>query len=87
MGIGIHMVSKNISLSEKAYEVLSKLKRPNESFSDAVLRLATRNANPLDYVGTWEDMDEKTFSTLKKNVTRAHQLMGDHFRGDSGDSR
>ncbi len=80
------MVSKNISLSEKAYEVLSKLKRPNESFSDTVLRLATRNANPMDYVGAWEDMDEKTFTTLKKTITHSHNLLSDHFRGASGDS-
>ncbi len=86
IGIGIHMVSKNISLSEKAYEILSKLKRPNESFSEAILRLATRNANPMDYVGSWEDMDEKTFATLKKHVTHAHTLLSDHFRSVSGDS-
>ncbi len=86
IGIGMHMVSKNISLSEKAYEVLSKLKRPNESFSEAVLRLANRNVNPLDYVGPWEDMDEKTFTALKRNITHAHSLLSDHFRGVAGDS-
>jgi predicted CopG family antitoxin len=31
-----------ISLSKKAYQTLKELKRPNESFSDAVLRIAGR---------------------------------------------
>lgn len=35
-------VTKTISLSDEAYELLSKAKRPGESFSDVATRLAHR---------------------------------------------
>ena len=36
------MGHKTISLSEKAYEILRKMKRENESFSQVVIRLSNR---------------------------------------------
>ena len=38
------MASRTISLSEDAYEVLLASKRPGESFSDVVRRLARRRS-------------------------------------------
>ncbi|AFU57012.1 protein of unknown function DUF217 [Candidatus Nitrososphaera gargensis Ga9.2] len=33
------MASKTIMISEEAYEILKKRKRPNESFTDVIIRL------------------------------------------------
>ena len=39
MYIYIYMASVNISLKEEAYERLVSIKRPDESFSDEILRI------------------------------------------------
>ncbi|MHA2602501.1 MAG: antitoxin VapB family protein [Candidatus Thorarchaeota archaeon SMTZ1-83] len=41
---------KTISLSDEAYEILRKAKRNNESFSQVVIRLASRRSLD-DFVG------------------------------------
>ena len=44
-------MAKNISLSEEAYKKLSLEKRPDESFSDVVLRLLPKRRNLKEVVG------------------------------------
>jgi len=45
------MGTKNISISEEAYERLAAMKRPNESFTEVVNRL-TRRRSILELAGT-----------------------------------
>jgi predicted CopG family antitoxin len=45
------MGTKNISISEEAYERLAALKKPNESFTEVVNRL-TRKKSILELAGT-----------------------------------
>jgi len=45
------MEYKTISLSEKGYEMLRKIKRENESFSQVVIRLSNRKTLN-DFVGS-----------------------------------
>ena len=56
------VMTKVISLSERAYEELKKRKNKGESFSDVVLKLAEgkRSDSVLRYAGTWvgDDADE-----------------------------
>jgi predicted CopG family antitoxin len=67
-------MTKVISLSEKAYGTLKKLKRQDESFSDVVLRLSgeEKRESILRFAGTWkgDDIDE-VFSTVIKDRKRA----------------
>ena len=62
-------MTKVISLSEKAYATLRKLKRANESFSDVVLRMADQSnkKSVLDFAGAWvgDDIDEVFAQVLK----------------------
>ncbi len=44
------MGTKNISISEEAYERLAALKRPNESFTEVVNRL-TKKRSIIEFVG------------------------------------
>ena len=52
-------MTKVISLSERAYGTLKKLKRPNESFSDVVLRIGGQKhgKSPLEFAGSWKGDD------------------------------
>lgn len=67
-------MTKVISLSEAAYGTLKKLKRPNESFSDVVLRMAGQGGKMsiLDFAGAWKGDDiEAVFSQVIKDRERA----------------
>jgi predicted CopG family antitoxin len=65
---------KVISLSERAYGTLKKLKREDESFSDVVLRMAGKNNKKslLEFAGKWEGEDiDKVFSVVMKDRKRS----------------
>jgi predicted CopG family antitoxin len=63
-------MTKVISLSERAYGTLRRLKRPNESFSDVVLRMAGEKGSKsiIEFAGVWKGNDiEAVFSQLTKD--------------------
>jgi len=67
-------MTKVISLSEKAYGTLKRLKRPNESFSDLVLRMTGQGERKsiLEFAGTWKGNDiEEVFSHIMKDRERS----------------
>lgn len=55
-------MTKVISLSERAYKILSQLKRKKESFSDVIIRIGEKaEPRPLqEFAGRWsgDDADE-----------------------------
>ena len=59
-------MTKVISMSNKAYEVLSRLKREKESFSDVVLRLSKREGGHIShFAGKWHGKDaEEVFAEV-----------------------
>lgn len=81
MHMHIDLMTKVISLSEKAYWALRQLKRGKESFSDVVLRM-TRDAEPsslIDFAGRWEgdDADEVLSGVMRERestATREHVI-------------
>jgi predicted CopG family antitoxin len=44
-------MGKNITISDEAYELLSRFKLPGESFSDVIKRLINRGGKLLDLAG------------------------------------
>lgn len=67
-------MTKVISLSEKAYGTLKKLKRNDESFSDVVLRLSEeeKRESILRFSGAWRGGDiDNVFETVMKDRKRA----------------
>ncbi len=67
-------MTRVISLTEKAYWTLKKLKRPRESFSDVVLRIASsgRRRSILEIAGKWKGSDiEDVFSQVAKDRERS----------------
>ncbi len=81
------MGTKNISISEEAYERLAALKGPNESFTDVVNRLTgKRSILELAGVLTHDEAEAVRVAIAElrtSSVSRAESIaerMGDHAR-------
>ena len=65
----VFIMTKIISLSEKAYTTLKGMKKSGESFSDVVLRVAKekKKKSLLEYSGKWHgnDADEVLAQIMK----------------------
>ena len=75
----VFTMTKVISLSEKAYETLKGMKKPGESFSDVVLRVAQekKKKSLLDFAGTWvgDDADKVLAQIMKdREQSRSRQV-------------
>ena len=73
-------MTKVVSLSKKAYQTLKDLKRPNESFSDVVLRVAgeRKKKSLLEFSGKWagDDIDEVFLQVKKDREQSASRYAG-----------
>ena len=67
MGI---MASKNISITEEAYDALSKEKRQDESFTETILRLTQSKGKLADCLGAWVMSDKEEERIFKKDLPR-----------------
>jgi predicted CopG family antitoxin len=70
VGGGMGMGVKTITISIEAYEALLRLKRPGESFSDVILRLAKKRSL-LDLAGVWKDVDGEELDRVLKEIREA----------------
>ncbi|WP_371804957.1 antitoxin VapB family protein [Candidatus Lokiarchaeum ossiferum] len=64
------MASKTISVTEETYEMLKRLKLPNESFGDVLKKLIEEKLSStlVDWVNShelWEKLDEKELESIK----------------------
>jgi len=66
MGRGV----RTITISLEAYEALLRLKRPGESFSDVILRLAKRR-DLMDLAGAWRDVNDKELDKVMREIREA----------------
>ncbi len=53
-----NMSTKNISLSEDAYEKLKKLKEEDESFSDVVRKISESYSDITKFSGNFQELEE-----------------------------
>ncbi|HEY6238794.1 MAG TPA: antitoxin VapB family protein [Thermoplasmata archaeon] len=73
------METTSIAVDREAYDLLRSQKRPGESFSQVVKRLA-RNRRPLaSFVGAWKDLPEKTLREIQANRKRLRDLDEQRF--------
>jgi predicted CopG family antitoxin len=59
------MGAKSVALGPEAYDVLRRLRRRGETFSDAVKRLAGRRRSILPYAGRWRKMPEDELEKVR----------------------
>jgi predicted CopG family antitoxin len=74
------MGTKNISISEEAYERLAALKRPNESFTEVINRLA-RKRSILELVGT---LTEEEGEEMRRSLEELRVASGKRVRSTEG---
>ena len=72
-------MAKNISLSEEAYKKLSLEKRPEESFSDVVIRLLPKRKNLKDVIGKkLIDLDISLEELKKTKVNSMERIINEN---------
>ncbi len=59
-------MTKLVSLTEEAYELLEQHKKPGESFSKVVVRTLRHESPLMDLAGAWKNVKgiEKTFTQV-----------------------
>jgi len=63
------MATKNISITEEAYDRLSNLKKKNESFSEIIVRV-TGKANLRDFFGI---ISKKKADEVSNNIKKSRE--------------
>ncbi len=63
-----------MTLSADAYEALAALKRPGESFSDVVRRLAKKSRSLLEFAGAWKDVPDRTMKEIEDFLRAGDEL-------------
>jgi len=78
----VQLMTKVISLSNEAYQTLKDSKKPGESFSDVVLRIAKpkKKKSLLEFSGTWVGGDaDKVLAEIMKDRERPASRKVDLF--------
>lgn len=73
------MVSKNISISEDVYRLLSRLKLEGESFSDTIKRLALTKGSISEYAGIWKDLSEEEFKEILSGINSLREKIDEEL--------
>lgn len=74
------MASKTISLTNEVYNLLSKLKLPNESFGDVIKRLCSEKLTSelsiwIKEKVLWSDMKKDEFVSVKNSIDEMRYTM------------
>lgn len=64
------MQTTSIALDREAYDLLRRHKRPGESFSETVKRLAGRRRPLSDFAGAWKGMPTRTVREIQRERRR-----------------
>lgn len=62
------MATKTITIKEEAYNRLLAHKKPDESFSDEIIRHFSKKPNIMDFCGTWSDISDKEAEKMKREI-------------------
>ena len=69
------MSTKTISITEDVYNELAKLKRPEESFSDELRRLARNKGKISECAGLWSRwMEKEDLDFIEHNIEERRKI-------------
>ena len=69
----VYMTTKNISITDEAYEALRREKRKEESFTETILRLTESRGKLSDSFGSWKLSDEEE-AMIKRELSKGWKL-------------
>ncbi|HLD33507.1 MAG TPA: antitoxin VapB family protein [Candidatus Nanoarchaeia archaeon] len=64
------MTSVNITISDKAYDFLKKLKLPDQSFSDIILSMKNKRQNVMAYAGILKSADLDSIDKIRDQARK-----------------
>jgi len=64
------MASKNITITEDAYNFLKKLKTNSRSFSDVILSMKEKRNDVMSYAGSLKDVDLDSIDKIRSDARR-----------------
>ena len=73
------MAVKTITVTKEAYEALASEKKPNESFTELVLRTYKKKGTVealSKFIGAWSDMSDETAKKLHKHIEEVRKRAG-----------
>ena len=79
------MTSKNISISEDVYDILNRMKLPDESFSQVIRRLV-KSRSLQDVAGLLSGLDEKKRVSIRDGISVAGKGPSLSAKGDEDES-
>lgn len=62
------MGSKNITISEEAYEYLKSMKGEEKSFSDVILSIKGRRIEVMSFAGSLKDADLESVERVRREM-------------------
>lgn len=68
MPIWVNMGSKNISITDEAYQALIREREKGESFTEAILRLTRKSGRLMDCFGSWEMSENEKKVIFEKQL-------------------
>ncbi|MBX8633153.1 MAG: antitoxin [Thermoplasmata archaeon] len=75
------MATKNISITNEAYESLKRERRGNESFTEVILRLAHTRGSLSDCFGIWKLTDHEE-TKINMELSRGWQATRERIRNE-----
>ncbi|MBX8639245.1 MAG: antitoxin [Candidatus Thermoplasmatota archaeon] len=75
------MATKNISITNEAYESLKRERRGNESFTEVILRLAHTRGSLSDCFGIWKLTDHEE-TKINMELSKGWQAMRERIRNE-----
>jgi len=62
---------RTLTISEEAYKRLAEIKRKDESFTNAILRLTEGKARLSKHAGAWKDIDDSDVKRVFSEIEEA----------------
>ncbi|MBI4438316.1 antitoxin VapB family protein [Candidatus Woesearchaeota archaeon] len=75
------MATKTISIMEDVYEMISREKMGDESFSD-LLRRKFRKKDLFAFAGSWKSMTDRDAEELSSEIRKVRKDMSKRFSSD-----
>ena len=70
------MVTKTITVTEEAYMALASDKKPDESFSEVILRTHKKKGSweaVSKFIGAWKHIPDEVIEDMKKDIERMNK--------------